>query len=117
LEIETHFSDPGVRNGAVKVNDDLKTLARGLHANGISQMQVGIYNGIEPFPVLCLIRVFHMYADAAGGLVHHTLADFGNRLPLTGCRLQPYIAVRRHPLSMLYHTHPALVTFGIKIMR
>src|SRR5689334_20539645 len=79
-------------------------------------MQIGIDDGIESLPILCLIRILHMDADGAGGLVHHPPAYLRNGLPLTGRGLQPDIPIRRHPLSMLYHPDTTLVPFGIKVM-
>src|SRR5215210_9590073 len=93
LEIESNFTDPFIRQRPVQVNYDFERCSDGFDLDHITEIKVGIDDGVEPFPVFLRVGVFHPYADLLPGAVNHSFPDLWNRLPLSWGRLQTQITV------------------------
>ena len=117
LQVKADFPYPFGGQRLLEIHDDAERAPLRLNPEVVFEIEVGINDRVESLAVTAGVRIGHHYGDLLFFMVNHTGARLGYGRPLTRRGLQPDVAVGGYPEPVLDDTYPALVTFGIKIMR
>ena len=115
FEVEAHFPDEFLGNGAVQVYGHFDVLTFAFHFYRIYKVEVRVNHRIESGEVAWRVGIAERGGDAV--VAELPVELFRHRLPLSGGGFQSDVSIRCHAVSVHDDTYSSLVSFGIDVIK